>query len=309
MSDDNNLVFVQFPHPGTEYVMGKGKLGRCIEKGWNYDIGHHRKFLRTSGSYMNGNKETETENLFFWGEWEPDSKAECCQLRPTRWVHTPILNIDHNGQILAKPQIIEKGVTKQRRNTDPFVFGDDGFLYSCCRQKKSLKKIGPGSIILFGSRMQGHFAIDTVFVVGDFRDYTAELHHTKLKGFTPKYYTDIMGMDFGEVKGAFRCYKGATPKNRINGMYSFSPCHLTGENNVFERPIICSNDFKGLTLSRPLEDGLISDTVSRNFKMTSQLTLDDLHKIWERICELILKDGIVAGTKFNYELCYPELAI
>ena len=302
MNDNHNIAFVQFPHPGSEYRMGRYKLGQCIEKGWNYEIGHHRKFLKTSGSYMFKDKEVEADNLFFWGEWEPDSIAECCQERPPRWVHTPILKIDGNGHILAAPNIIENGEKKQRRNTDPFVFGDDGFLYSCCRQKQSLKRLSPGSTILFGSCVHGHFAVDTVFVVGDFKDYKAEPNCTSLKGFTPTYYTDIMGIDFGEVQGCNRCYKGATPQNRINGMYSFSPCRLMGDNNVFERPIILSDDLKNLTLSRPLNNNLIIDTLSRNFKMTSNLTINDMSKIWNRICELILKDGIVAGTKFNYTL-------
>lgn len=304
MNDDKNVAFVQFSHPGSEYRMGRGKLGQLKEKGWNYEPAHHRKFLKTSGSYMLKDTEVQADNLFFWGEWEPDSIAECCQERPPRWNHSPILKIDSKGHLLAAPRITEGGEIKQRRNTDPFVFGDDGFLYSCCRQKQSLKRLSAGSIILFGSCLRGHFVVDTVFVVSDYLDYEAEPHSTPLKGFTPKYYTDIMGMDFGEVQGHYRCYKGATPNNRINGMYSFSPCRALRENNVFERPMICSSDLKNLTLSRPLKKDLILDSLSRTFKMTSGLTLDDMYTIWERICKLILKDGIVAGTRFNYELCY-----
>jgi len=52
------------------------------------------------------------------------------------------------------------------QNTDPFVFGGE-FRYSWCLQpsRRSLRDLDMGSVILFGSRVNWKFVLDTVFVL------------------------------------------------------------------------------------------------------------------------------------------------
>jgi predicted nucleotidyltransferase len=67
------------------------------------------------------------------------------------------------------------------RNTDPFVFGGK-FMYTLCQQYKKekhtstltptkLHSLEKGSVILFGSRLNHDFVLDTVFVVKCWKDH------------------------------------------------------------------------------------------------------------------------------------------
>lgn len=111
------------------------------------------------------------DELTFWGEWEPqslikriDNPIEDKSLPHV--IHRPVLNLN-------EPRRDAQGCCRQ--NTAPFVFYER-FLYRCCKQtskrgQTQLAHLRPGSIVLFGSRVNKLFAVDTVFVVGDFRDY------------------------------------------------------------------------------------------------------------------------------------------
>lgn len=311
MTNDNcALKFVQFLHPGREYVLTNDEIS-AGEKEWNYGA-HFRKFIKTKGRYMKDGQEVDADELLFWGEWEPESIVEK-RCSNTGWIHKPILRLSPNGDFNAQPTKLLRGKIENRRNTDPFVFGDDGFLYTLCRQvnkkghRTKMSYLAKGSIIVFGSNVnqRQNFAVDTVFVVQDYKDYDAGTDETPLDGFAPPLYKELMGMHIGECCGELRCYKGATPHNPINGMYSFTPCKLsksTKENTFFERPILTASDMQSLHLSVQPSKPLIADRMNTNFKSTANLTIDDMKNIWDRLCEILLKEDFLAGTHFEYEL-------
>jgi len=164
------LMFVQFPHPGSEHKPG----GLVID--WNTGA-HARKFLRGSGRYVERGI-VRSGTLVFWGEWEPQSRIveafdDVAGGRP-RWLHEPFWQTPSD--------------TRSLQNTDPLVFGDR-FLYSNCRQHRNrkLRHLSPGSIVLFGSKLQREFVLDTVFVVGDdSEDYTLGSSRARpLRGLGP----------------------------------------------------------------------------------------------------------------------------
>jgi len=143
-------VFVQFPHPGMEHNPGKAH-----RQPWNRSE-HRRKFLRSHGRYVARDGSTHDAPLVFWGEWE-------------------LLELSNNGRKTEDfPRFLQEPVWERptdsgpRQNTDPWVFGDF-FRYSNCKQssQNALRTLAPGSVILFGSSLNGNFVFDSVFVVRD----------------------------------------------------------------------------------------------------------------------------------------------
>lgn len=199
------------------------------------------------------------------------------------------------------------------QNTDPFVFGE-AFIYSLCQQWKenpkghlhltSLSKLPIGSLILFGSKVtlytgstkEDAFALDTVFVVGDSRPYTIKNYKTDLAGFIPKDFGYIMGFDHARGAGAnmnIRCYKGATPSNPVNGMYSFSPCQVADSKGgkSFQKVVIRKSD--GLT-------NYINVRLTQGFKSSIAIPDSQAYMVWKRICEIVEQQGCLQGVNFQY---------
>ena len=144
----DQLTFVQFPHPGGEH------RPTGLEMPWNTGL-RARKFLKAHGRYL-VEGEVRTGPFTFWGEWEAQSRiVETYKNRPgwPRALHEPYWDVPAD--------------TRSLQNTDPLVFGDR-FLYSNCRQRSNgkLRALAPGSLILFGSKVGGQFALDTMFVIG-----------------------------------------------------------------------------------------------------------------------------------------------
>ena len=290
---------VQFPHPGTEYSLrgGDGNMG------WNYG-GHHRKFMQAKGHYVKDEHLVRNMELMFWGEWEPQSRyREINANGSPRYLHLPYLDLDIPKEFRGKV----------RQNTDPYVFAD-AFYYRCCKQMRSshptqLAKLDRGSVILFGSHVDKGFAIDTVFVVDESRQYRDVLDPKELKGFVPEKYPEIVSLGYNKntdpSKGSacggcatiltaesrvFRCYRGATFENRVDGMYSFVPCRLAEDNpNGFERPVITHNDFD-----------FISDSLTQSYKLKKDVSLDEAHEIWEKVRDICHKKNFLDGVRFYY---------
>lgn len=199
------------------------------------------------------------------------------------------------------------------QNTDPFVFGE-AFIYSLCQQWKKNKKgslhttylsrLPIGSLILFGSKVtldtggtkEDAFALDTVFVVGDSRPYTIKNYKTALAGFIPKDYGYIMGFDHARGAGVnmnIRCYKGATPANPVNGMYSFSPCQVADPKG--------GKSFRKVLIKKT--DGLndyINVKVTQGSKGSITVPDSEAHKVWTKVCEIVENQGCWRGVNFQY---------
>ena len=122
---------------------------------------------------------------------------------------------------------------RNRKNTDPCVFGST-FKYCCCQQHlrneknpRRIRRLAPGSIILFGSKMSvGKFALDTVFVVGkEGIDYEATGDYGRLD--VSDEYQEL-SLNCLAKKETNTFYRGQ-PYTPAAKMYSFTPARLFQE--------------------------------------------------------------------------------
>lgn len=336
-SNSKSIKVVQFTHPGEEHSISQRqiKAGNMI-KAWNNTKDHKRKFLHTTGACVEKGKKTEENDIYFWGEWEPESEVSLID-NPggdhyPHFIHEPFLRLNESGQLIQG----DKNSTPT--NTDPFVFGEDGFYYSYCKQNKNgkptqMQDLEPGSIILFGSTINqntddAYFALDTVFVVGPVEnklEYNKNTELNKLKEFGPKYYCDIMNFkasgnnsncsDNGNARGGncgscgdsknkrCTCYRGASFDDPIkcgdDKMYSFVPCKI-GEDGKkgFERVKLRMDDFKCI-----LDNLKPSDFFQNNLNSASKITptsFENNFKIWKNLREIIKENGCYEAVKLNY---------
>jgi hypothetical protein len=219
---------VQFFHPGQEHGYDKeiSNNGKLI-KNWN-NTAHGRKFLLNEGSYIKDGQKYDGK-LLFWGEWEPPSRVEelkhqtyCTPYgKNPEYIHFPFLPSDDQIKLYQDKHIYQ--------NTDPFVFGKN-FIYAICRQKmKSLRALKKGSLIIFGSKVNCRFVIDTVFVVKEAEPYFSLEDIKKMNlGKYPDIVTKFILNKNDCLNGSEKLmlYKGATFDDPENGMSSFVPAKV-----------------------------------------------------------------------------------
>jgi hypothetical protein len=247
-------ALIQFIHPGREFIpTSRPPDIQTILNPWNTGP-HLRKFIKTNGLYVSSSVSNKTHAavIGFWGEWEPQSHVSLLNkiYEPgfPRYIHTPFLQVP--------------SVFKGHQNTDPFIFGDH-FHYVCCQQYRGghaskLRHLDPGSVIFFGSRLDGGFVLDTVFVVSERYIDIDEHTYQSLpdKGVSRAYFDISIRPIFEQIIESscmgtcdkpqvvcppkpFRLYFGATIKEPYQGMYSFFPClPFDGNPNGFKRPVI-----------------------------------------------------------------------
>jgi len=227
---DDQLCFVQFPHPGPEHQPDAEGF-----KDWNRGT-HKRKFLKSYGHYVDNNKQID-DDIVFWGEWEPQSCV-------VKYYQTPKADYP---KYLNKPYYETPNDRLKCQNTDPFVFGES-FYYTGCRQYRKgkptqLRHLNRGSLVLFGSSVRSHFVLDTVFVVADYIDHAKSNWKSVLDGRISTTYRSVTiepwyNEDRPESQ-IHRLYIGATVHNPLNGMFSFFPCQQFNKiGNGFARPEI-----------------------------------------------------------------------
>jgi hypothetical protein len=280
---DDKLLFVQFPHPGKEHEPDDG-----LVKGWNNrPHPHRRKFLKQAGKYLAVGKVVEGEMLF-WGEWEPESKVErkinASICRGPRFVYTPYYVVPKSYDGLE--------------NTDPFVFGEQ-FHYTVCKQRTfaQLRRLSPGSVILFGSCESHAFVLDTVFVVGSqWIDHAKSLYRSVLKGKISQEYEEVTILPWyqepcaetkscnsAESEGPWRLYFGATYDKPFHGMYSFFPCQpYDARSEGFARPEINLPD-------------QIKPKQNTGVKYSVQSSLDEMKLLWGKVADQVKDQGLVLG--------------
>lgn len=306
------IYIVQFTHQGKQHTLTPIERRNGVKE-WNTGE-HRRKFMIAEGRYvLNGSKSLSgKQDLLFWGEWEPMSKIEKTYhfkdytVNP-KYLHSPFLKINKKGIV---QHVVFKGTSKvaslvggskhvcsNYQNTDPFVF-DDSFFYSCCKQSfKTMRQLDPGSIILFGSTILNtknggpYFALDTVFVVGESRDYTAGTYKTDLAGFIPPYYDQIMG--FSSWKNPiqpYTCYKGASFNQPVEDMFSFVPCQVA-DNELTGFPRVILNQ-------RQL--CFIVDNLNSAPKI-KPVSLASNKLAWDKICQIVKSQNFELGVRFWYK--------
>lgn len=210
-----SILAVQLNHPGREkpFRLGDGyrhDQGLLIRE-WNNDPSHYRKFLQQKGSYIRKVGEpAQTADLLFWGEWEGNSLFQPFHTWNPNGIHKPFHSMHIRGH----------------QNTDPYVFGDR-FHYAVCKQRGRLTQLDPGSLILFGSSFKTGFALDTVFVVGEYES-VHEVAASSARNYS-KIYRKVTIEQLGNTyqspdpKSNLRLYSGRMYKKHRD-YFSYVPC-------------------------------------------------------------------------------------
>ena len=281
MASDNRR-FVQFPHPGGEHCpdYGDWKEWNPTRKPNGRENPHSRKFLQTNGAWLESG-EVREGNLWAWGEWEPESRV--------------LRRFTPSGagmpRYLWEPTWLPKENYRGLHNTDPFIFG--GFYYTDCKQQsfEGLKRLGSGSVIVFGSRKKPHWVVDTVFVVADYVDHSTEDYELFLTGQVPQCYQEVtlaLTCKVDEPPIKRRCYRGATWDEPIDGMFSFFPCVPAARNTSFARP--------HLKLSSEHFTPNLSQGVKGCAMGASPLDKSTVNELWHSIAEQVLAQGLMLGV-------------
>ncbi len=270
--------FVQFPHPGGEH-------GPITGSRWHRPPpNHRRKFMQLRGQWIDENSAKQPGDLWAWGEWEPESDI----LR----TFNPAGEGSGHPRRLRKPYYVPKSDQEYSKlhNTDPFIFGEH-FLYSNCRQKSGLKRLAKGSIIAFGSGKeingQPAWTLDTVMVVKDFIDYAPCRAREELNGWASDTFLEVCGGPFSASPESdrLRLYRGATPGDSVDGMFSFFPAVPAGGATGFPRPRI------------NLRDKYFNPRSLRNVKgLRDERSCGELRDLWESFVKQVRDAGLVLGT-------------
>ncbi len=277
MPSSNQVLFVQFLHPGSEHRPNAHGL-----KPWNTGP-HRRTFVRQRGLYIkqaNGKHGYENE-LQFWAEWE--TEAELIDRVPE-----PV----HDGpKFVFRPFYVPRSSYARLANSDPFVF--DGFYYSFCQQRGTMKRLDRGSVIIFGSCLRKRFVVDTVFVVADWQPH----HDAKYKRIkAPRGCREVAiyplhdgqkvkypGCKRPDPSGFNRLYRGATWQQPVEGMFSYFPCVSSVQASGFARPVV--------RLPREITDHLL-----QGYKKTGPLKFDKIRAVWREVTRQVLAQGLSLGV-------------
>ena len=228
---------------------------------------HQRKFMRVNGRWLAANDTERSGELWAWGEWEAESTARELS-RPD--------GDPRRSPYLWTPHYVSRPSYAGLHNTDPFIFGKR-FLYSNCGQPRGgnsgLRHLGRGSVIIFGSQFKKEWVLDTVFVVAGSKRYEASQARTMLKRHASNAFLDVTGgpiVDNGE-EGELRFYWGATPRDRVDGMFSFFPARPAGGETGFARPSI------------DLPSDYFNSAQQRRHKHVCDVGGEKLGWLWQRI--------------------------
>ncbi len=285
--------FVQFPHPGDEHKPDRnGKIG------WNQRrYAHKRKFMQFRGEWIDEDGGRHRGDLRAWGEWEPESEL-------IRRLHPPKGSPRH-PRYLWKPYWVPRSNYEGLHDTDPFIF-DNGFLYSNCGQsapnKRGLKRLAAGSVIAFGSckKIDGtwNWVLDTVLVVRNSCLYEPRDPRESLEGKVSDAFLDVTGGPLSDNDGEpyssgycaptsepLRLYRGATPDDPVDGMFSFFPAIPADGESSFARPVIQLS-------SEHLNPGNLRAPKGHGHSRQAQ----ELRGLWDSLVKQVRKKQLVLGT-------------
>ena len=238
--------------------------------------------MQLNGAWIDESDYLRPGLLWAWGEWEAQSK----KLRNLPKSTNAVL-----PRRLWEPYYQPPNEYQELHNTDPFIFGDR-FLYSNCQQwgtsRNGLRLLDWGSVIAFGSRLNHEWVLDTVLVVKDFVDYEARAARSILADCAPETFLDVSGRPIEHGDCGLRLYRGATPSDRVNGMYSFFPAAPAGGDTGFPRPIITLPDeYFGKKVQYAKGHKLDDPDVGS----------DKLRELWDCLVRQVRHAGLVLGTR------------
>lgn len=158
-----------------------------------------------------------------------------------------------------------------------------------------MTRLSEGSLIAFGSckRSGGErWWIDTVFVVANSEPYRVSGADRTLKDRTSDVFGIVTGGPLSDNREAgcgidrlFRLYRGATPDDPVDGMFSFFPAYPAGGRVGFPRPVI---DLPSEYFNRRV--CMAPKGVSR------ERCRDQLCAIWKTLVAQVRRAGLVLGT-------------
>ena len=241
------------------------------------------KFMEFSGKWVENDGSARSGNLRAWGEWEAESDLVCGLIQPRQDSHYP--------RYLWHPYYIPRDNYQWLHNTDPFIFGKR-FLYSNCKQVSvsSLAHLGRGSVIAFGSgrKIGGNrkWVLDTVLVVADSLSYSAPEARRVLADAAPEAFLTVTGGPLVDNEQAsFRLYRGATPEDPVEGMFSFFPAMPAQGDAGFPRPLI---DLPGEYFN--------PRSWQAQKGVRQQRTSEDLLGLWKSLVGQVRRAGLLLGT-------------
>jgi hypothetical protein len=272
---DATGFFVQFPHPGGEHNPPTDDMP------WN-TADHRRKFLVAPSRYLDSDDQIGEADLGFWGEWEPPSRVE------RRWPASGRL-----PRALHRPYWVEPATGGFRQNTDPWVWGDR-MIYSNCKQitgperrPTSMQRLTRGSVICFGSTIDGEFCADTVFVIASAEPWVpAEAADLDVDDA----FKTCTGRSIARGRDAHLSlilYRGATVDDPVESMFSFVPARRADAANPrFPRP--------------PIQSGFINPS-SRQSTWGSKrpLSMDTLRDTWEAVRHQVLAADLLLAVRLQ----------
>ncbi len=157
------------------------------------------------------------------------------------------------------------------------------------RGPTQLRFLAPGSLVLFGScRKKARFVVDTVFVVGEFVDHSAQDWEQKLDGRISSTYRKVTVEPWyrGAVPDtrSHRLYFGATPPDPAGDLFSFVPCQPYDRNgNGFARPEVRI-------------PGFTTGHLTQGKKMARDLSLTEIGELWKQVVRQMEDQGVSLGT-------------
>jgi len=232
MTPDERPRVVQFPHPGGEHVPPSDEMP------WNVGP-HRRKFLTSTGRYLDRRGGSREDVLTFWGEWEPPSRVV------RRWPPQ-----DRLPRALHQPYWFRPTRSGPRQNTDPWIWGEQMLYSNCkqivgpCRLHTAMRHLPPGSVICFGSSIAGDFCIGTVFVVASAEPWVpAEAADLDVSDAFAVCTGGSITAGRTDAHAELVLYRGATPEHPVDSMYSFIPARRANHREPrFARPAIKLTD-------------------------------------------------------------------
>lgn len=124
----SRCCFVQFPYPGEEHKPdGSGYIGWNKTHRNDKPNGHKRKFMEISGQWIGWDNKLHRDELWVWGEWEPESRL-------IRELNRPCGNQDY-PRFLWQPYYVPRksyrGLHKTARMATNRPRSRSGSLQSC----------------------------------------------------------------------------------------------------------------------------------------------------------------------------------
>lgn len=272
---EERVCVVQLEHPGAEHRPDTHGLG------WNRRPYHRRRFMVARGRYLADDR-IRRGRLTFRGEWEARA----------RLVHRFEEYEPALPRFLYEPVLPHRLGFRGWQNTDPFVFGGlplyTGCLQHTVRGPTQLRYLAPGSVILFGSHLEGRLSLDTVFVVASPLDHSIDDHMALLEGRVPDAYLDVTirpwYANLRHLDRSHRLYFGATARRPFEGMFGFVPClPADGAPGPFPRPAI----------ELP---GIVEPRLRQGKKISRLLSADDAREVWREVGGQVLWRGLRLGT-------------